>query len=81
MAERATPLPDLLVPLDLDPLTVPDDNRFVDTLGQGGATCPQEVAAHVTESLLLSQEARLRARRKRKSSRHDLRATRLADDT
>jgi hypothetical protein len=34
MAERATPLPELLEPLDLDALTIPDDNRFLDLLAR-----------------------------------------------
>jgi 5-methylthioadenosine/S-adenosylhomocysteine deaminase len=42
----ATPLTELLVPLDLDPLTVADDGRFVDLLARE-KNLPQEVAAHV----------------------------------
>ena len=38
VAERATPLPDLLEPLDLDALTVRDDDRFVDALAKDYAT-------------------------------------------
>lgn len=44
----ATPLPDLLVPLDLDPLTVADDHRFVGLLAKE-KNLPPEVAAHVAE--------------------------------
>jgi 5-methylthioadenosine/S-adenosylhomocysteine deaminase len=48
-AERATtPLPDLLVPLTLDPLTVADDDRFVDALAKQ-QNLPKEVAAHVPD--------------------------------
>ena len=48
-AERAsTPLSELLIPLTLDPLTVPDDPRFVDLLAKE-ANLPKEVAAHVTD--------------------------------
>jgi len=48
-AERAaTPLSELLIPLTLDPLTVPDDARFVDLLAKEG-NLPKEVAAHVTD--------------------------------
>jgi 5-methylthioadenosine/S-adenosylhomocysteine deaminase len=45
---RATPLSDLLVPLTLDPLTVFDDDRFVDTLARE-ANLPEEIAAHVRD--------------------------------
>jgi 5-methylthioadenosine/S-adenosylhomocysteine deaminase len=48
VAERATPLSDLLVPLTLDALTVSDDGGFVDALAKE-ANLPQEVAAHVTD--------------------------------
>jgi 5-methylthioadenosine/S-adenosylhomocysteine deaminase len=44
----ATPLSDLLVPLNLDPLTVADDDRFVDSLA-AQKNLPSEVAAHVRE--------------------------------
>jgi 5-methylthioadenosine/S-adenosylhomocysteine deaminase len=44
----STPLPDLLVPLTLDPLTVADDDRFVDTLTKE-KNLPKEVADHVSE--------------------------------
>jgi len=47
-AARATPLEDLLVPLTLDPLTVVDDNRFVDTLAKE-QNLPKEVADHVPD--------------------------------
>jgi 5-methylthioadenosine/S-adenosylhomocysteine deaminase len=47
-AARATPLPDLLVPLTLDPLTVADDSRFVDTLAKE-QNLPKEVADHVPD--------------------------------
>jgi 5-methylthioadenosine/S-adenosylhomocysteine deaminase len=47
-AERATPLEDLLVPLTLDPLTVADDDRFVDTLAKE-QNLPKEVADHVSD--------------------------------
>jgi 5-methylthioadenosine/S-adenosylhomocysteine deaminase len=43
-----TPLPDLLVPLDLDPLTVADDDRFVGLLTKE-KNLPPEVASHVAE--------------------------------
>ncbi len=46
-AERSTPLSDLLVPLNLDPLTVSDDARFVDALAKE-LNLPKEVAAHVS---------------------------------
>jgi 5-methylthioadenosine/S-adenosylhomocysteine deaminase len=45
---RATPLPELLVPLTLDPLTVFDDHRFVDTLA-AEQNLPKEVADRVPE--------------------------------
>ena len=45
---RSTPLPDLLEPLKLDPLTVVDDGRFVELLAKEG-NLPKEVAAHVPE--------------------------------
>ena len=44
----ATPLEDLLVPLTLDPLTVFDDDRFVDTLAKE-KNLPKEVADHVPD--------------------------------
>lgn len=44
----STPLPDLLVPLTLDPLTVADDDRFVDTLVKE-KNLPQEVADGVSD--------------------------------
>ena len=44
----STPLPDLLVPLTLDPLTVADDDRFVDTLAKE-KNLPKEVADHVPD--------------------------------
>lgn len=44
----ATPLEDLLVPLTLDPLTVVDDDRFVDTLARE-KNLPKEVADHVPD--------------------------------
>jgi 5-methylthioadenosine/S-adenosylhomocysteine deaminase len=47
-AARATPLPDLLVPLTLDPLTVADDDRFVDVLAKE-QNLPKEVADHVPD--------------------------------
>jgi 5-methylthioadenosine/S-adenosylhomocysteine deaminase len=48
-AEAAgTPLTDLLVPLDLDALTVADDDNFVDTLAEE-RNLPAEVAAHVRD--------------------------------
>jgi cytosine/adenosine deaminase-related metal-dependent hydrolase len=47
-ADRATPLPDLLVPLTLDPLTVADDDRFVETLAKE-QNLPKEVADHVPD--------------------------------
>ena len=47
-AARATPLQDLLVPLTLDPLTVVDDSRFVDTLAKE-QNLPKEVADHVSD--------------------------------
>ena len=46
--KAATPLSELLIPLTLDPLTVPDDSRFVDLLAKE-ANLPKEVAAHVTD--------------------------------
>ncbi|HEY7149349.1 MAG TPA: amidohydrolase family protein [Gaiellaceae bacterium] len=45
---RATPLPDLLVPLTLDPLTAVDDDRFVKTLAKE-QNLPKEVADHVPD--------------------------------
>jgi len=47
-AERTTPLEDLLVPLTLDPLTVADDDHFVDTLAKE-KNLPKEVADHVSD--------------------------------
>jgi 5-methylthioadenosine/S-adenosylhomocysteine deaminase len=47
-ADRATPLPDLLEPLTLDPLTVADDDRFVETLAKE-QNLPKEVADHVPD--------------------------------
>lgn len=47
-AERTTPLEDLLVPLTLDPLTVADDDHFVDTLAKE-KNLPKEVAEHVPD--------------------------------
>jgi hypothetical protein len=48
-AEAAgTPLPELLVPLALDALTVADDDRFVASLAHE-PNLPPEVAAHVRE--------------------------------
>jgi cytosine/adenosine deaminase-related metal-dependent hydrolase len=44
----STPLPDLLVPLELDALTVADDDAFVSTLARE-SNLPAEVAAHVAE--------------------------------
>jgi 5-methylthioadenosine/S-adenosylhomocysteine deaminase len=44
----STPLEDLLEPLTLDPLTVADDDRFVDTLSKE-KNLPQEVADHVSD--------------------------------
>jgi cytosine/adenosine deaminase-related metal-dependent hydrolase len=44
----ATPLEDLLEPLTLDPLTVADDDRFVDTLAKE-KNLPKEVADHVPD--------------------------------
>lgn len=44
----ATPLEDLLEPLTLDPLTVVDDDRFVDTLAKE-KNLPKEVADHVPD--------------------------------
>jgi 5-methylthioadenosine/S-adenosylhomocysteine deaminase len=44
----ATPLADLLVPLTLDPLTVFDDDHFVDTLA-AEKNLPKEVADHVPD--------------------------------
>jgi 5-methylthioadenosine/S-adenosylhomocysteine deaminase len=47
--DRATtPLPDLLVPLTLDPLTVADDDHFVDTLAKE-QNLPKEVADRVPD--------------------------------
>jgi 5-methylthioadenosine/S-adenosylhomocysteine deaminase len=45
-AALATPLHDLLQPLTLDALTVPDDDRFVDVLAKE-RNLPQEIASHV----------------------------------
>jgi hypothetical protein len=45
-APRGTPLPELLVPLKLDPLTVFDDDDFVDALA-AEKNLPKEVADHV----------------------------------
>jgi 5-methylthioadenosine/S-adenosylhomocysteine deaminase len=42
----ATPLPDLLVPLELDPVTLADDGKFVDTLGS-----EQNLPAYLTAEL------------------------------
>ena len=47
-AAKSTPLPDLLVPLTLDPLTVVDDSNFVETLAQE-QNLPKEVADHVPD--------------------------------
>ena len=48
-AERdATQLDKLLIPLTLDPLTVADDDRFVDLLAKE-ANLPKEIAAHVAD--------------------------------
>jgi 5-methylthioadenosine/S-adenosylhomocysteine deaminase len=47
-AERATPLPDLLEPLDLDALTVPDDDRFVDALAKE-RNLPPDLAAQIPD--------------------------------
>ena len=47
-AAHSTPLEDLLVPLTLDPLTVADDSRFVDTLAKE-QNLPKEVADHVPD--------------------------------
>ncbi len=47
-AARGTPLPDLLEPLKLDPLTVEDDDGFVDTLAKE-KNLPKEVADHVSD--------------------------------
>jgi 5-methylthioadenosine/S-adenosylhomocysteine deaminase len=44
----ATPLQDLLEPLTLDPLTVADDDRFVDLLAKE-KNLPKEVADHVPD--------------------------------
>jgi 5-methylthioadenosine/S-adenosylhomocysteine deaminase len=44
----ATPLADLLVPLKLDPLTVFDDDHFVETLA-AEKNLPKEVADHVPD--------------------------------
>jgi len=44
--DRGTPLHDLLEPLTLDPLTVADDDRFVDALAKE-ANLPKTVASHV----------------------------------
>jgi hypothetical protein len=44
----ATPLSDLLVPLELDALTVDDDDRFVKALKQE-PNLPPQVAAHVAD--------------------------------
>ncbi len=44
----ATPLEDLLEPLTLDPLTVADDDRFVDLLAKE-KNLPKEVADHVPD--------------------------------
>ncbi|MGZ4358602.1 MAG: amidohydrolase family protein [Gaiellaceae bacterium] len=46
LAAAATPLPDLLVPLELDPLTVADDHDFVDTLARE-RNLPEGVAAGI----------------------------------
>ena len=48
MAERATPLPELLEPLDLDALTVPDDNRFLDLLARE-RNLPAGLAAEIQQ--------------------------------
>jgi len=48
VAERATPLPDLLVPLDLDALTVRDDDRFVDALVKE-RNLPPDLAAQIPD--------------------------------
>jgi 5-methylthioadenosine/S-adenosylhomocysteine deaminase len=45
-AASSTPLHDLLQPLALDALTVPDDDRFVDALAKE-RNLPQEIASHV----------------------------------
>jgi 5-methylthioadenosine/S-adenosylhomocysteine deaminase len=48
VAAAATPLRDLLEPLTLDPLTVDDDNRFVEALTKQ-PNLPKKVAAHVSD--------------------------------
>ena len=46
LAERSTPLGDLLEPLTLDPLTVPDDNGFLELLAKE-RNLPKEIASEV----------------------------------
>jgi len=45
-AARATPLPDLLEPLELDPLTVHDDHRFLEALAKE-KNLPPDLAAQI----------------------------------
>jgi cytosine/adenosine deaminase-related metal-dependent hydrolase len=45
---KSTPLPDLLEPLQLDPLTVPDDHRFLNALAKE-KNLPPDLAAQIPE--------------------------------
>jgi 5-methylthioadenosine/S-adenosylhomocysteine deaminase len=45
---KATPLPDLLEPLQLDALTVPDDHRFLDALAKE-KNLPPDLAAQIPD--------------------------------
>jgi 5-methylthioadenosine/S-adenosylhomocysteine deaminase len=47
-AARATPLPDLLEPLQLDPITVPDDHRFLEALAKE-KNLPPDLAAQIPD--------------------------------
>jgi hypothetical protein len=47
-AAPATPLQDLLVPLELDPLTVGDDEDFVDTLAKE-QNLPPEIGSRIRD--------------------------------
>jgi hypothetical protein len=46
LAAPATPLPDLLEPLTLDSLTVPDDHRFLELLAKQ-SNLPAQIAAEI----------------------------------
>jgi hypothetical protein len=48
VAARATPLPDLLEPLQLDALTVPDDHRFLEALAKE-RNLPGDLAAQIPD--------------------------------